>query len=88
MVSWSVYEFFNEGGSACYVVRAADTANANAASVEVQPAMSAVTAGTWGNVLNVMVSNGSATDPLSDASATTPVFNVIGTIAIAGVALL
>ncbi|MBI3284924.1 MAG: phage tail sheath family protein [Burkholderiales bacterium] len=78
MVSWSVYEFFNEGGTACYVVRAADTANAKAASTGKAPSLvvNAVSPGTWGNVLNLMISNGSATDPTVTPAPTTPVFNV------------
>ncbi|WP_230414244.1 phage tail sheath C-terminal domain-containing protein [Collimonas silvisoli] len=77
MVSWSVYEFFNEGGTACYIVRATDSANAKAATGKASPLVfSAVTPGTWGNVLNIMISNGSATDPTVKSPPPTPVFNV------------
>ncbi|MFZ3003979.1 MAG: phage tail sheath C-terminal domain-containing protein [Undibacterium umbellatum] len=78
MVSWSVYEFFNEGGTACWVVRCADTAAAKSATATLSSlVVNAVTAGTWGNSLGVMISNGST--PLT-AGGTTPVFNLSVTV--------
>ncbi|MGX9783037.1 phage tail sheath family protein [Janthinobacterium lividum] len=76
MVSWSVYEFFNEGGAACYVVRASDKASAKCASAKQPLAVTAVTPGPWGNAISIMISNASATDPSITPAPTTPVFNV------------
>ena len=77
MVSWAVYEFFNEGGTVCYVLRSADTAAAKAATTGKAPAvvMNAVTPGTWGNAISMMISNGSTPDPTAPTTPT-PVFNV------------
>lgn len=78
MVSWTVYEFFNEGGTACWVVRCSDTAAAKAATATLSSlVVNAVTAGTWGNSLGVMISNGST--PLT-AGGSTPVFNLSVTV--------
>ncbi len=61
LLPYSVYEYFNNGGSGCYVVRAANS-NAVAASValedtETSPAPSltvtAVAPGVWGNAITV-----------------------------------
>lgn len=59
MVSWSVYEFFREGGGVCYVVRVADLAGATSASTSAtarasQAVVTAITPGTWGNSLAVL----------------------------------
>jgi len=64
MVSWAVFEFFNEGGTACYVVRAADSkGNGKAATGSASGIkMTAVTPGTWANILNFAVSNASGPD--------------------------
>ncbi len=78
MVSWSVYEFFNEGGTVCWVVRCTDTAGAKAATVTSSTLIvNAVTVGTWGNALGVMITNGSTA---LTAGAQTPVFNVSVTV--------
>lgn len=74
MVSWSVHAFFNEGGGACYVVRAADNADAKAAMAEAPLTVSAVTPGTWGNALSIMVGNDGASDP--GLACATPAFEV------------
>ena len=76
MVSWSVYEFFKEGGAACYVVRASDKASAQCASTKQPLAVTAVTPGPWGNAISIMISNASATDPSITPAPTRPVFNV------------
>lgn len=74
MVSWTVYEFFNEGGTACYIIRLPDSGNGKTATGKASPlTLNAATSGTWGNTLMVAISNGSSS---ADASATTPVFNV------------
>jgi phage tail sheath protein FI len=58
--SWAVFEFFNEGGTACYVVRADDTAKAAPATVSSGAiTATAATAGTWGNHLEVAITDGS-----------------------------
>ncbi|MCC4595913.1 phage tail sheath subtilisin-like domain-containing protein [Xanthomonas campestris pv. phormiicola] len=73
MVSWAVFEFFNEGGTACYIVRVADTKGtgkqANAAAGGIK--LSAVTPGPWANVLGFTISNASGPD-----SAVSQVFNL------------
>lgn len=75
-VSWAVFEFFNEGGTACYVVRAVDTANGAAATVSASGiGVTAVTAGTWGNSLKMAVVDGSA--QASDKKTPSPVFNFL-----------
>jgi phage tail sheath protein FI len=73
MVSWAVFEFFNEGGTACYVVRAVDSkGNGKAATGSASGIkMTAVTPGTWANILNFAVSNASGPD-----SAVSLVFNL------------
>lgn len=77
LVSWAVYEFFNEGGTLCYVVRAKDIAGAKiASSGKTPPVLNAATSGTWGNLLNLYIFNGSATDPTAKPPPQTPVFNV------------
>ncbi|WP_254457956.1 phage tail sheath family protein [Xanthomonas sacchari] len=64
MVSWAVFEFFNAGGTACYIVRVADTkgtgkqASADAGGIK----LSAVTPGPWANVLGFTISNASGPD--------------------------
>lgn len=76
LVSWSVYEFFNEGGSACYVIRTEDTAGARSATTAEPMTLNAVTPGTWGNALSVMISNDGAAEPAASSAATTPGFKV------------
>lgn len=77
MVSWAVYEFFNEGGTACYILRTPDSGNGKIATAKATPlTLNSVTLGAWGNVLQVMISNGSSTPADSVQPVTTPVFNV------------
>ncbi|MFC5475555.1 phage tail sheath family protein [Paraherbaspirillum soli] len=76
MVSWAVFEFFNEGGTVCYVVRAKDgngdgkdkLAKGKAGDIT----LTAVTPGTWANILKFAISsaNGSKDDksPVFDLS--------------------
>jgi phage tail sheath protein FI len=74
-VSWAVFEFFNEGGSACYVVRAADTAYGVPAAAKGSPiTATAVTPGTWGNNLKIAVTDGSGQASGKNPS---PVFNFL-----------
>lgn len=74
--SWAVYEFFQEGGAACYVVRAADKNGAPATATVGTTRMAATTNGTWGASLMYYISN-SGSPPASDdgTTAPTPVFD-------------
>jgi uncharacterized protein len=75
MVSWSVYEFFNEGGTACYIVRTPDSGNGKLATGKAPPlTMTSATPGSWGNALLLMISNGSSSTGTPPAQ--TPVFNL------------
>lgn len=69
-VPWAVYEFFLEGGTACYVVRS-DVGNGKAATVTLGGTqISAASPGTWGNGICVSVINSGATS----GTTPTPVF--------------
>lgn len=70
MVSWAVFEFFNEGGNACYVVQAKDSSgNGKKATGTVGSIkLTAVTSGTWANSLNVAISNSNGSDAGTPAS--------------------
>lgn len=58
MVPWSVYEFFLEGGMACYVVRTVDSGSGRVATAQVlSTTFNAATPGVWGNALFVMISD-------------------------------
>lgn len=71
-VSWAVYEFFLEGGTACYVVRS-DPGNGKAATTTLGGTqISAASPGTWGNGISVSITNGSSTT----GTAPTPVFTL------------
>ncbi|MGV2287326.1 phage tail sheath C-terminal domain-containing protein [Trinickia sp. YCB016] len=74
MVSWAVSEFFTEGGTSCYVVRAQDKNNAQAATVSQSGiTLTAVTPGTWpNNTIGFVVSNSDGSDPKTP----TQVFNL------------
>jgi len=74
MLPWAVYEFFNEGGSSCYVVRAKDKNNAAAATSSVNGVkITAVTPGAWPNaMIGYVISNADG----SDAGTPTQVFNL------------
>lgn len=75
-VSWAVFEFFNEGGTACYIVRASDSANgASACVVSGGITATAVTPGSWGNSLQLAITDGSAQS--SDKKLASPVFNLL-----------
>ncbi|MEI7769279.1 MAG: phage tail sheath subtilisin-like domain-containing protein [Chloroflexales bacterium] len=71
-LSHSVYQFFNNGGSQCYIVRVAEnTATANIVindyGVSTQPSLtiSAISPGAWGNRLEVVITQGSS-DPANE----------------------
>ena len=65
--SWAVYEFFQEGGTACYVVRL-DDSKCSAATASVDTAkLVAATKGTWGASLMYYISNG-ATQKTGDGT--------------------
>ena len=75
--SWAVYEFFQEGGAACYVSRVADKTGAPATTTVGTARMVATTNGTWGASLMYYISNSGG--PPTNGGGTpppTPVFNV------------
>jgi len=69
MVSWAVFEFFNEGGTSCYVVRTKDKANAASATTSSNGvALTALTPGTWpNNILGYIIANADGSDPTKEA---------------------
>ena len=70
---WAVYEFFLEGGSACWIVRT-DSSGAKAATASLGgTTLAAASGGIWGNNLQAMVRNAVATNP---TTATAPVFTL------------
>lgn len=74
-MSWAVYEFFNEGGTTCYIVRLKDTAKAAQASATLANVkLATAIPGTWGNSLQVLISGPSTTT--NGTAQSTPVFNV------------
>lgn len=73
--SWAVYEFFQEGGAACYVVRI-DDSKASIASATIDTGkVNAASKGSWGNYLLYTISN-SGVQPTKDGvpPPQTPVF--------------
>lgn len=70
-VPWAVFEFFNEGGGQCYVIRAEETGGTAKISGSPFPA-TAASPGSWGNVLGIVISNADNSDPTKEL----PVFNV------------
>jgi hypothetical protein len=73
-VSWAVYEFFNEGGTGCYIVRAKDTGNGKSATATVSNVtLNSATPGLWGNSLQVIISGTVS----GSASSTSPLFNLL-----------
>lgn len=78
--TWAVYEFFQEGGTSCYVVSASDAGSGKKASATVGTAtFSAASNGIWGNSLQVCISNsttGSSGSSGGSGSSTSPVFNL------------
>lgn len=74
--SWAVYEFFQEGGAACYVVRAADKTGAPATATVGTTRMVATTNGSWGAGLMYYISNSGGPPPSGGGTPPpTPVFN-------------
>ena len=69
-LTYAVYQFFNNGGSACYVTRVADgaepadlTVNDRGDAAQESMTIAASSAGTWGNGLAVVVDSGASSDP-------------------------
>lgn len=73
--SWAVYEFFQEGGAACYVVRAADKNGVPATATAGTTKMAATTNGTWGASLMYYISNSGGPPASGGTPPPTPVFN-------------
>lgn len=77
---WAVYEFFQEGGTSCYIVRVQQTGSGQGvvATASVGAAtINAASLGTWGNGLHICIVNGSSTAASSGSSEPTPIFNVL-----------
>lgn len=77
---WAVYEFFQEGGTSCYVVRTGQTGTGQGAVATATVGTStfnAASMGVWGNSLQVCVINGSAGGGASSSSSQTPIFNLL-----------
>jgi phage tail sheath protein FI len=77
---WAVYEFFQEGGTSCYVVRANQTGTGEgtvATATVGTTTINAATMGTWGNSLQVCITNGSS----GGSSDQTPIFNLLVVVA-------
>ncbi|KQN26637.1 phage tail protein [Sphingomonas sp. Leaf33] len=76
MTAWAVYEFFAEGGAACYVIRTQD-ASATAATATVGGLkLTASSPGIWGAALMVVVSNSVGDPGAVPPAPVTPVFTV------------
>jgi uncharacterized protein len=74
--SWAVYEFFQEGGAACYVVRLDDSKSSAATASIDTVKLFAATKGTWGASLMYYISNsGVQTTKDNTPPPQTPVFN-------------
>jgi uncharacterized protein len=74
--TWAVYEFFQEGGSACYVVRLDDSKSSAAAASIDNARLVAATKGTWGSALMYFICNGDTQKVEGGAlPAQTPVFD-------------
>lgn len=70
---WAVYEFFKEGGTSCYIVRAnqADPSRGAVAAASIgNMVLSAVTMGAWGNSLQVCINSAGGADQA-------PLFNLL-----------
>lgn len=78
--TWAVYEFFQEGGTSCYIVSARDAGSGKKASATVGTAtFSAASRGLWGNSLQVCISNNTTSgsdNSGGSGSSTSPVFNL------------
>lgn len=76
---WAVYEFFQEGGTSCYIVRTSQTASSTGAFASASlggTTIAAATMGMWANSLLVCISNGSSGGGSSSGSGPTPIFNL------------
>lgn len=73
--AWAVYEFFQEGGAACYVVRVDDDKSCAATASVGTARIAAATKGVWGSLLMYYVGNDHAPRAEDGAPpAQTPVF--------------
>jgi len=74
--SWAVYEFFQEGGAACYVVRLDDSKSSAAVASIDQARLVAASKGSWGASLMYYISNSGVQKPTNgNQPPQTPVFN-------------
>jgi phage tail sheath protein FI len=74
--SWAVYEFFAEGGGACYVIRTLDDSSKPALATVGSIKLAAASPGAWGKSLMVIVSNAVGEPGATAAPAPTPIFAV------------
>jgi len=77
---WAVYEFFQEGGTSCYVVRANQTGSGQGVVATASvggTTINAASMGIWGNSLQVCITNGSAGGAAGGSSDQTPIFNLL-----------
>jgi phage tail sheath protein FI len=81
--SWAVYEFFQEGGASCYVVRTRDLGTGKKATATAGVVtFTAASMGIWGNSLQVYICNSTTTTASTaggngnSSTTTTPVFNL------------
>lgn len=71
---WAVYEFFLEGGTACYVVRT-DTGSGKAATTSLgSTTVTAASPGVWGNTILVNIANSVPTS--GNANTPSPIFSL------------
>lgn len=76
--TWAVFEFFNEGGTACYVVRPPDTGSGKAAAATLGTIkLAAASPGKWGNSLMAYVGNAVGAPNATPAPPQTPVFTLL-----------
>ncbi|WP_266168298.1 phage tail sheath family protein [Dyella subtropica] len=79
MTPWAVYEFFLEGGTACYIVSVNQTSTGNGAQATAtvdKTTFNAASSGLWGNSLQVYICNNTATPSSNGKTTSTPVFNL------------
>lgn len=76
---WAVYEFFQEGGASCYIVRAKQTGSSQgraATAIVGGTTITAASMGAWGNRLQVCITNSSGRTS-GGSSDQTPTFNLL-----------
>ncbi|WP_230474848.1 phage tail sheath family protein [Dyella monticola] len=82
-MSWAVYEFFQEGGTHCYIVRTTDSGQGAVATASIgNITLKAASVGIWGNSLQVCITHGSPGKATGGGSSDqTPIFNLLVVVA-------